>query len=222
MSTSSEVVIDSRLPYRIGCPILPAMPVKTLHSHNVEASGPIPGYRESDITGVLAKHEILVHGILLAGRATDGMDPKDSDPITLVILSTYKDGCQEKWVNAVKEMRTNLVQNKIDWTIELVDRGVYYESPEIGPILSTDKDIIQGWAKVRPDFFEIIEARDWVSVEVFYRDFPSREKQPSVIICARDAGSSPWWDSTIPALKQLLQANDLNIDIVLLYSKGQW
>jgi hypothetical protein len=217
---SSEDVIDSRLPYRVGCPTLPVMPVKTLRSQAVTMFGPVPGYRESDIKSILDRHEIPLRKIFFAYRVTCGMDT-DTGGEYLVILSTYKDGCQDRWVRAVSDIRTSLLKNELNWSIELVDHDVYYQPLRASPVPSTDQDLIEGWEKIRPEFEETLEnhGHDWVSIDVLYRDFPSRENQPTAIISARDADGEAWWDETIPVLKHVLQTNGLGIDIVLLYLK---
>ncbi|KAF2113620.1 hypothetical protein BDV96DRAFT_601106 [Lophiotrema nucula] len=167
-------------------------------------------------TAVLAKYKIPEGGIWFAYRVNYGIDADDRY-LTLVLLSSYEHGCQDQWVQAVKEIRRELVQAGIYWAIELIDERVFYRSLHTSPILSTDRDLIEGWSKVLPDFHTMIENRNWVSVDVFHREFPSREMQPTVIISARDANDDNSWDTTLPALHQLLQANNLKVDIVLLF-----
>lgn len=167
---------------------------------------------------VLAKYNIPEHGILFAYRVNYEVVATDDD-LTLVILSVYSDGCQEQWINAVKEIRAGLVQHNLYWRIELVDRRVFYGPLRTFPVLSTDHNLIQGWRKVLPDFLNIIKDQSWVSIDVLYRDFPSRERQPTIIVSARDANDDSW-NITLPAIKQLLQDHRLEVDVVLLYLEG--
>lgn len=213
-----EEEIDSRLPARIGCPKLPVLPVETRQLHQaIDTYFPNFDYHVGNIGNVLAKYNIAQYGTRFVYRVNPGIDAADRY-LTLVIISSFEDGCQDQWVKAVAEIRLSLVQSGIYWAIELIDFEMFYWwPPVIQPILSTDRDLIEGWSKVLPDFLTTIENRNWVAIDVLRRYSPLRRTEPTVIISARDADNDTWWDTTLPALYQLLQANNLDLDIVLLF-----
>ncbi|KAF2789345.1 hypothetical protein K505DRAFT_365686 [Melanomma pulvis-pyrius CBS 109.77] len=216
-----EEEIDSRLPYRIGCPTLPVLPVETRTAPQAVATY-IPNFNHhvGNIRDILTAYNIEEYGISFVYRVNPGIVPTDRH-LTLLLESWYEDGCQDQWVKAVAEIRRSLIPSGIYWAIELIDIRALHRWPHIGPILSTDRDVIEGWSKVLPDFFTTIENRNWVSIDVLHREFPGQSlKRPTVIISARDANDVTWWDTTIPALHQLLQANNFKIDISLLYQEG--
>jgi hypothetical protein len=215
-----EIEIDSRLPYRIGCPKLPVLPVDTIgHSQGMGTYFPSFGHHMSITRGILAKHNIPDCGILFAHRVNDGIAAAN-DNLTLVLVSQYKNGCQDQWVKAVREIRSSLLQSGIHWAIELIDERVLSRRLYTSPILSTDRDLIEGWSRVLSVFLATIKNHDWAAIDVLHQEFPSRGMLPTVIISAKDANDDCWWNSTLPALHQLLQANDLEVGIMLRFSKG--
>ncbi|KAF2243053.1 hypothetical protein BU26DRAFT_438077 [Trematosphaeria pertusa] len=215
-----EEKIDTRLPYRIGYPILPVLKVETRGAGDKVRSyfANFDDFKNS-ILPIFAEHNVPCGPMRFAYRVNPGMDATDQH-LTLVIPSWYEHGCQDRWVAVVKAIRLSLVESGIDCAIELIDNLVYILGLFIAPILSTDRDLIEGWNKVRSTFHTMIESRDWVSVDVFRREFPSLGMRPTVIICARDANDDTWWNSTLPALQELLKANHLELDIVLLFHEG--
>jgi hypothetical protein len=222
MASCIEKEIDSRLPYRIGYPKLPVLPVETtVLRESPDTFFPNFSYRWRDIQDILAKWSIPQSGVFFAYRENCRKDVADSERHpTLVIVSTYEHNCQGDWVKAVSEISAYLLQFGINQTIELVDERVYYESFYTSPILSTDCKLIDGWNSILSEFLTTIEHRDWVAIDALYREFPSRGMQPTVIVNARDANDNIWWDQTLPRLHGLLQENGLELDIVLLFLPG--
>lgn len=212
--------IDSRVPYRVGCPKLPVLPVETRARHQtVETYFPNFDHHISNTRRILAKHNIPDCGILFAPRVNRGVATADHH-LTLVLLSQYENGCQDYWVKAVREIRSNLLQSGIHWAIELIDEQVFGGPLHTSPILSTDRNLIDGWSRVLPTFLSTIDNHNWAAIDVLYREFPSRGMQPTVIISAVDANDDAWWNSTLPAVYQLLQDKDFEVEILLLFSNG--
>jgi hypothetical protein len=209
--------IDSRLPYRIGYPKLPVLPVETAFlSQSSGACIPDLPSCWRKIDDVLAKYHIPQRGLFFAYRLNRGVHSADCDP-TLVIVSTYRHSNRLSWVDAVCEICADLHLSGIKQAIELIDEQVFYSSLSTSAIQSTETKLIKGWEEVLPNFLAAIKERNWITVDVLYREFPSRVMQPTVIINAQDANDDIWWGQTLPALFKLLRDNQLEVDIVVLF-----
>ncbi|KAF2654353.1 hypothetical protein K491DRAFT_717172 [Lophiostoma macrostomum CBS 122681] len=216
----TEEEVDTRLPYRVGCPKLPVLPVKTdVQSGDLDRCIPNFAYHAREIQGLLSKYDIPLLGLYFAHRMNDGIEATDRY-LTLVLLSQYTHDCQSQWIQAVKEVRIGLGNAGINYTIELIDMQAFLAPLRTLPILSTDRDIIEGWNKILPDCLATIADRAWVAIDVVHRKIPPDQTQPTVVISAQDANEDTWWVSTLPTLRRLLQANNLTMDIVLLFHKG--
>lgn len=172
------------------------------------------------IEDILQKYSIPQRGLFFAHRANLGASPTDRN-VTMVLLSVYEHDCQGQWIEAVKEICMALAKAGDSHRIELIDERAFSGSLATSPILSTDRAIVEGWAKVLPDFLATIENQEWVALDVLNRQFPSREMQATVIISAQDANDDTWYRKTIPALSQLLQVNDLKLEVTLLFLNGK-
>jgi hypothetical protein len=133
MASAVAVEVDSRLPYRVGCPILPVLPVETTFSTRSRDSY-IPNFSAclEEIGGLLAKYNIPGHGIFFAHRLNYGA-VADCPP-TLVILSTYDDDSQSNWVKVVEEIYKSLARRGVHQTIELIDEQVFYGPLRTSPV----------------------------------------------------------------------------------------
>lgn len=141
-----EEEIDSRLPYRIGYPKLPVLPAEIeMCRQNFNTYVPNFDGHCRETNDILAKYHIPLGGPFFAYRANYGINFTDRH-LTLVLVSAYKYDCQDQWVKAVKDIRMNLVRPGIHLAVELIDEHVFYSygSPRISPVLSTDRDLIQG------------------------------------------------------------------------------
>lgn len=220
----ANIEIDTRFPYRIGCPLLPVLPVNTLFlTRNFNEYIPDSDHHIRKLRNTLAKYKITLNSLFLARRTNGRLD--NNDPRyrtryrTIVLISDYTDGCQDSWVNAVKEIRADLTESNIHVgsAIELIDRQAYMDQLQTSPICSSDREVIEGWNTVRPEFRAMIRHHCWCSIDVLRRDFPSRKEQPTVIIGAQDANNETWWSTTLPKLHRLLETNKVKIDIVVFY-----
>lgn len=199
-----EEKIDTRLPYRIGYPTLPVFPVITEHvTHE-----PVDYGR---VLEILANYRISYHYIYLARRVNRKADLAGCEP-RVVVVSTYEDGCRSNWIHAVRDLHSSCNR-----PIELVDKQAESGLLALRPVLSTDCTLIDSWKKLLPEFFARIQAQSWITVDVMYRDFPSRGMRPSIIISAQDADQGVWWDQILPDLTQELQTHKLDVELVLLY-----
>ncbi|KAJ4286490.1 hypothetical protein N0V90_013190 [Kalmusia sp. IMI 367209] len=177
-----------------------------------------PNYNEHEINirVMLGKLKIPDYGILFTYRVNSGVAIADHH-LTLVILSRYEEGGQASWVAAVKEIRSSLLQAGIQCAIEMIDHMVFHLKRSTAPITSTERNLIEGWDKVKPSFLAMIEERHWLAIDVLHRGLPAREKRPTIIISARDANSDTWWRATLPALQELLRTFGLDVDIEILF-----
>lgn len=217
-----EEEIDSRLPYRIGCPILPVLPVET-KTPSIAFETYLPNFanHKQVIQDVLAEHGIPFRGLSFVYRLHEGVDLADRY-LTLVLQSNYKDGCQGEWVEAVKAIRKHLVQSDISWAIELIDEQVFSNKLPVAPVLTEDREFIEGWCRAYANVLHIIKDRDVISIDPLKRRFPAGDTHPAIIISARDANDEIWRKETIPAIRQQLQVDNLEAEIVLLQGGGLW
>lgn len=212
------VEIDARLPYRIGRPCLPVLPVVTETPTQASIDLQFPNFSRmvDEVREILTTNSIPLNSVYCVHRATVG-DNAVKSPVTLVLVSKYSDGCQSNWVKVVVEVYQCLSRRGIVQPIELIDEQVFYGRLNVSPVLSTHHDLIEGWGRIMKDFLAVIERRDWLAIDVLYREFPSRKPQPTVIINAADADDRKWWDTLLPRLSQLTQSKGLEVDIVLLH-----
>ncbi|KAH8711832.1 hypothetical protein GQ44DRAFT_731066 [Phaeosphaeriaceae sp. PMI808] len=212
---------DLRLPYRIGSRTLPALPVETTAGPWSERYKHIPNFdgHEKNVETILKKYNIPFEGLLFVHRISCGMDPADATDhqSTFLVTCEYEDESKDQWVKALVEIHESLIQDNVHYTIEMISEKVRRDPLlRVSPILSTDQELIRGWRNVRPEFLATISTHQWTSVDVFNREFPSCGEKPTAIIHAQDADDASWWTSTMPTLRQLLEAQSLTLDIVLL------
>jgi len=211
----TTVIIDQRLPGRVGCPILPVFPVET-RSYRGDDQQHLSKIQDN-VKDILAKYDIDLCYSCLVWRNSDG-EAAAKRQLTLV-LETKTELVQQRWVDAVKDIRSLLQESEIHWSIELIESQMLLEQITTFPVLSTDRQLIEGWKKARPDFFANLQGRDWVAVDVLYRGTTYR-KYPTVMVSARDANDSAAWDATLMALRKVLQDYGVDARIELLFSKG--
>jgi hypothetical protein len=159
---------------------------------------------------------------LLVHRFNDGHEHDEHLP-TIVLVATFQRPLEPDffqnpiynngWIQAVTEIRDNLIEAKIYNLVELIDVDVFFGGVRPSPILSSDCDIIQECNNIMPDVLQIIRKQDWVSIDVFHREFPSMSPSPTIIISARDANKDIWWDILLPELREKTE----KLGIVLLF-----
>jgi len=212
-----NTTIDQRLPGRVGCPILPVLPLSTTEyegteRQNLEQVTP-------EVEAILEKHSVVLHWVLLKWRKSRGAADAERQ-LTLVLTSEYTPTQQQQWVDAVMEVRSLLHASKLDWSVELTDIHMYIGQRKSFPILSTDNNLIDSWGNARSDFFNKIQNHDWVAVDVLHRGYLKDETYPTIIISTRDANNSALWDTTLQTLRQVLQHHGVNAQVELLFTKG--
>ncbi|PSN64905.1 hypothetical protein BS50DRAFT_635746 [Corynespora cassiicola Philippines] len=224
---SSNDSIDLRVPGRVGCPILPPFPVENRFDRSKELDPDKFLEINGSVYDVLKNYsESIVNGysIFSSFRVNPGV-AADPDHLTLVIVanSKYEDKYEADWVEAVKKIRKVLQDEyELNWNVELIAKQLVYDVVKSFLIPETEHDLIQGWNKARPDFVAKIEEHDWIKVDVMNRGYNQHEARPTIVVSARDAGSDVWWNSTLPALHQVLKTHNLppNVQIELRFLQG--
>lgn len=60
---------------------------------------------------------------------------------------------------------------------------------------------------------------DYVSIDSVYHEFPSRGMLPTFLINSKSADKESWWRDTLPHLRQLVEEQHADIEIVLQYAE---
>jgi hypothetical protein len=234
--------IDTRLPYRIGYPKLPVLPVKGLSPvEDWDTYIPHFIYYGKHIRQILERHKVHFCNFRLEHRFNDGYEYNEDLP-TILILASFKPTSRDTiynhgWIQGVREIREFLHAAEIYNPVELIDPKAYSDALWPSPILPSDHEIIEESKEIVPDVLQAISKQDWVSVDVFHRDYPHTPpevpevafvtendmlnfpdlprsyKKPTLIISARDANEDVWWDKILPQLRQKLK----NLDVVVLF-----
>ncbi|PSN70762.1 hypothetical protein BS50DRAFT_584352 [Corynespora cassiicola Philippines] len=209
-------IIDQRVAGRVGFPILPVYPVED-ETYQGSDEGRLEEVT-TKVKDILEQHNIPLIHLMLVWRNSCGAAASDRQ-LTLVITSENQqcDQYQQHWVDAVAQIRSLLLESEIYWSIELIDGRP--RQTEI--IESTETVLIANWNKALPDFLAKIEDKDWVAVDVLRCGYSTDKKMhPTVMVSARDANDSAGWETTLPALRQVLQNHDVDAKVELRFNQG--
>ncbi|KAF2736918.1 hypothetical protein EJ04DRAFT_550919 [Polyplosphaeria fusca] len=202
--------IDDRLAYRIGCPLLPALPVQTKPS-DCQALKHIPRKTIDRILARIGPCEFeLVH------RFHRGQEPSD-DNVTFLVLASYRRGYESRWKDAVHRLRAVMPRNsKI--TVEIVDKQVTRHLPPPKEIRSNQSDILEISQRLLPTITSIISQHQWITVDILNWYLPPYSSyHPTVVISARDTLDDLWWSTTLPKIRRIIKETGSSLEVVLLF-----
>jgi hypothetical protein len=208
--------IDRRLPYRVGYPTLPTLPVVTEYAPCTKYFTNV-GEWSKDLPVML--DNLGIDTALVDTRYRYHKGCKKDDEVTLVVLASYDEDCQPKWIQAIKDIHAYFHDRNIPMgIIELVDMRVWYRPPEPKPILSQEKETLRAIAETQPQLAREITAYSWVTVDVLHWYSPARgDHHPTFVITARDTSNLAWWTTTIPAIRTIIADAHAELDVVLLH-----
>ncbi|KAF2113205.1 hypothetical protein BDV96DRAFT_648176 [Lophiotrema nucula] len=208
--------IDRRLPYRVGYPTLPTLPVETEYAPCTKYFTNVAEWGR-DLPVMLDK--LGIDAALVDTRYRYHKECKKDDEVTLVILSKYDEDCQPKWIQAIKDIHAYFYQrNILIGIIELVDIRVWYRPPMPKPILLQEEETLRAITEIQPLLSREIAAYSWVTVDALHWYSPARgDHHPTFVITARDTSNSAWWTTTIPAIRNIIADAHADLDVVLLY-----
>lgn len=150
--------IDDRLAYRMGCPILPVLPVQT-ESSNDQILEDIP---RDDIDKILARIGFYKYEVV--HRFHRGQEPSDEN-ITFLVLASYYPGCQREWRHIVRRLCAVMPKNsKI--AIEIVDKDVARHLPPPREIRSNQSAILNTPKHLLPTITSAMSCQRWITVDI--------------------------------------------------------
>lgn len=208
--------IDSRIPWRIGCPILPVLPVDTTY---------IPSSTEvvknlRTVLDILLKHNIPVESDTspMTALRKPRSNPKNEVP-TVLIWATYTPNCETTWIEAVKEIgQFFLTQDNMGYAVEIIDPSFARNRIQSSAILSEHKDILKVWNDRYLQIYDAIRLQRWATMDMFLWKYPwdPDHAKPTVLICAQDADNDIWWTDILPEVRRRLKNDLVEMDVFLL------
>ncbi|KAJ4361894.1 hypothetical protein N0V83_010835 [Neocucurbitaria cava] len=199
----TPVVVDSRLTYRVGSPILPVLPLDTIDAERGQLWR--SGFHEH-VSRIMRDEKVYVHYIMPVKRVRKGGNAQAAPTTILVVSDASLPEQWQNWKQATTTLRQMLRRtDRDDFVIEIIDVKSQWGVCAT-PVEAGDHDTVHAWDKVRRSLLEEISDRDWISVDVIRRkigvDAPRND--PTVCITARDADDEAWWHTTLPRLRLLL------------------
>ncbi|KAF2733702.1 hypothetical protein EJ04DRAFT_524237 [Polyplosphaeria fusca] len=207
-------IIDERLPYRIGCPVLPVLPVESTPAFTPVIQDKFSFYIQ--VQTILRKLiRPKIHGFL--HRFSHNTSPTGT--LTFLVTATYGPGSQAKWRTCVLKLRRLIInETKTQVAVEIIDTAVAFRYPPPKVILNQENVIIAA-SKLLPKVIDMICQYQWISIDVLCWYLPGviPSYQPAIVICARDALDTMWWSNTLPKIRKLLYEAGGHLKVVLLF-----
>ncbi|KAJ4299805.1 hypothetical protein N0V90_005051 [Kalmusia sp. IMI 367209] len=202
-----EQEMDTRLPYRVGWPTLPVLPVV----EEWDEDGTIfDKWTLAKIRRILL-HEHIIKRFHLepSYRFNRGQEKRP----TLKISAVYDPALgNNTWIEAVKSIRQYLLSKGNDATIEIIDIAANYGHGR-KPI--DDDETGKKFREFLPTLHSLLVHHSWVALDLV--DMSPKEADPSrptIIISALDANSESWWSDTLPLIRNRAPAG-LDIELRL-------
>ncbi|KAF2262452.1 hypothetical protein CC78DRAFT_582566 [Lojkania enalia] len=199
--------IDERLPYRIGLPLLPVLPVQTFPLANVADQFPGASNHRRVILEILDNNRVHVYHSEIVYRLHAG-DKLSDDYITIMTVARFWNGCIQSWKDATMQIHQYLSEFNLHYAIEIIDFAAYRGLQS----LPFPTDIYNWNRSLLPLVQSLVDRHQWITINMLYQEYVEgrREDQastyrPTVIVTARDANDSSWWNKTLPTLRTALQ-----------------
>jgi hypothetical protein len=179
--------IDTRLPYRIGYPKLPALPVcSKTPVGNWGNYIPNISFHAQRISAILEDYEVNCCNFQLEHRFNDGHEYDQNMP-TIILLAYFRPTSEDTiynngWIQGVMKIRQVLHAAEIYNPVELIDPKAYSNLLFPWPVLSTDHEIIEESKAIMPDVLHMISKQDWIAIDVFKRDYPHTSQEPPMVV----------------------------------------
>ncbi|KAF2734221.1 hypothetical protein EJ04DRAFT_251443 [Polyplosphaeria fusca] len=208
-----DETIDTRLPYRVGCPNLLVLPVQRDFLTNFKLPDPL------QFISILQNNSVA-HEVVIAVKQYNRGNPLNyQDTLQIQALYTSTE-CTERWAKAAQEVKNLLNANGfVDFAVEIIDIKVVI-GLQTSAIEPTDTGIIQSWLALEQTFLSAISSYEVLAIDFLCREYPLQGLVPSIIITSKDANKESWWSSTLPLLRHKLgeYGAELHVEIVLLYN----
>ncbi|KAF2108556.1 hypothetical protein BDV96DRAFT_652807 [Lophiotrema nucula] len=207
--------IDRRLPYRIGSPWLPVLPVLTTDIDDIEAI--LPNKSQIAIGDILRRLSINASFAGFVHRHNRGQ-ATNRNTVTLLIVSELKTEQDiEKCETAVHRICENAAQSRSNCAVEIIDCQAFPAHLPVFPIPETSQHLVAVWNSLLPQLQTLIESRQWVTIDGMLQRRPHSVPRPTAIISAKDANDSIWWDELLPDIRELFLKNNWDFDVALLH-----
>ncbi|KAJ4371127.1 hypothetical protein N0V83_004343 [Neocucurbitaria cava] len=209
------VIIDTRVTYRIGSPLLPAQPVHTIWRLSI-AEWWKDGFRQ-EVDKILREDNVYVKQLGVVKRVQRGNDAQTIPKTILIVSDISVPDQRENWKRATSNLRALLrSRGRDELFIEIIDAKAVFgiTSAAIG---DDDSATVTAWKNMSRQFLEEVSDRDWLTIDVVHRKVGEHvpKKIPTICITASDALDAVWWDETIPRLRDVASPN---FEIDLFYA----
>lgn len=207
-----EENIDSRLSYRKGWPILAPLPLRIVYDGGAISYFPNRAKHIPKIELLLQLQRVEPRSIDIVDRVPFAAAKTDESTATLLI--TAEPGTGNMFM-AVRDIRKYLSSQDIHVAIELIDERAHWMRTY--PVTSVEPATIESWKTMRNHVVDYLDESgiDWVSVNVLHRglDMSKDLCPPTIVISARNAASSRWWDEILPNVRNMCRTQ-LEVELV--------
>ncbi|KAL9615777.1 MAG: hypothetical protein Q9160_009267 [Pyrenula sp. 1 TL-2023] len=197
--------IDTRLPYRIGCPQLPALPLETEDFQTNDIDFPRWRAHDDSVRDILRKYKISAHAkpAYRFHRET----PAEKHPTWLILprIDKTENGINA-WRQAARDIWNYLQRQGLNLSVEILDLQAH-QGLETKPILSSEVELLKIWDDVifRIATTVIQRGHDLKALDLVHRERRGLDASIAVIaITAKDADSNERWYTTVEALYKFL------------------
>ncbi|KAE8863456.1 hypothetical protein PTNB73_06663 [Pyrenophora teres f. teres] len=196
----TEELLDTRLHYRVGSPMLRTLPLSTARFEGFAGWFGL----WAPITKVLREEHVHVNRFgahpVRRFRETEN---EDDIPISVLVESDATiPGQYTRWVNAVRRIRRLLLDSGFDMAIEIIDALAATEvKPEI--IKWDDREIIETWEKLQSQVIQRLQPSNWLAIDILYSligDPHNPTRNPTIFISASDADEDIWFLDKVPSI----------------------
>lgn len=207
------MILDARLPYRIGRPILPVLPLTTTYDEQF----PKFNMLSANIRKTLLEEEVYFRRFGPVKRLRPGQH-QNAVPHTLLVEAypTPDDAHLRRWVAAVHRLHNLLQRVGIECQIEILDEA--YASGTVSEPISDHHygEVLRNWPSVAYKILDMIQVQQWLSLNCVLRrpDKLNATPVPTALISASNADAPVWWDTILPHLRTIAQPMGLQVELV--------
>ncbi|KAL9616563.1 MAG: hypothetical protein Q9160_008584 [Pyrenula sp. 1 TL-2023] len=195
--------IDTRLPYRIGCPQLPALPLETEFFSYKDVNFPTWRAHCDSIQDILRKYKICACARPAYRFHRETSAEKHPTWLILPDIDQTENGI-DVWRQAAKDIWKQ--QQDLNLSVEILDLRAY-QGLTTKPILSSEAELLAVWDNVmfRIATTVIKRGHDLKTLDLVHRERRGADTSiATVAITAKDADSNQRWYITIEALYEFL------------------